>query len=147
MLTPPPRDEFQNVLPHDHQGIAATDGVIRRISPHHVVLDPKKVGGSKISTMAFEPSSEVNGGVSIDLQQQIEEANLVATDYVSEPPWLGSIRFTAGALRNEGLQVGYDPVPENQHHGQIWGSFTRGQKKQLLKLATWFVEMDGVSLN
>lgn len=145
MLTPPPRDEFQNVLPHDHPGIDNADGVIRRISPHHIIFDPK-VGGQKISTMVFEPSSGINGGVSVDLQRQIEEADLVARDYVSEPPWLGSVRFTAGTLRNEGLQVGYDPVPENQHHGEIWGNFTKGKKKQLLRLATWFVEMEGVSL-
>jgi hypothetical protein len=133
------------VLPHDHDGIVRDDGVIRRISPLHVVYDPK-IGGKKVSTMAFEPSSEVNGGLSVDLQRQIEDAGLVALDYVSEPPWLGSIRFTAGTLRDEGFLVGYDPLPENPHHGEVWGSFTKSKKKQLLRLATWFAAMDGVTL-
>lgn len=133
------------MLPHDHDGIARDDGVIRRISPLHIVFDPK-IGGNKVSTMAFEPSSELNGGLSIDLQRQIEDAGLVALAYVSEPPWLGSVRFTAGILRDEEFLVGFDPVPGNPHHGEVWGTFTKGKKRQLLKLATWFAEMDGVTL-
>ncbi len=59
--------------------------------------------------------------MSVDLQQQIEEAGLDARTYVTTPRWVGSLRFEASALRDEGFLVGFDPLPENPHHGEVWG--------------------------
>ena len=96
--------------------------------------------------MAFTPSSGVNGGLSVDLQNEIEGAALDAKTYVSTPPWLGAVRFNAGQLREEQLLVGYDPLPSEPHHGEVWGNFTRSKQKQLLKIGQWFVEIEGASL-
>jgi len=135
------------VVPHNHPGIGPDDGVIRRVSPHHLVSDPKVVGGRRLSTKAFSASTEVNGGVSVGLQALIEEAGLDAKAFVASPPWVGAVRFTAGELRNEGLQVGYDPQPQNPYHGEAWGKFTSGLKNRLLALAKWFVPLPSGSSN
>jgi hypothetical protein len=42
--------------------------------------------------------------------------------------------------------VGYDPLPDNAHHGEVWGIFSKGRQKKLLNSAQWFVEVDGVFL-
>lgn len=147
-LSQPPCDENGNVMPHDHPGIGATDGIIRRISAQWIVDGP---GGSKqISSMAFNPSTGPNGGMSVDLQAQIEEAGLNCRKFLSTttPQYAGSVRFEAGALRGVGLQVGFDPLPTNPHHGEVWGKFTDSMRKRTLpSLARWFVEISGVVLS
>jgi hypothetical protein len=138
-LNPPPRDDEGEVLPHDHAGIEHADGIIRRVSPQHMVDDPK-TQGKRLSSMAFQPSAGDRGGMSVDLQKLIEDAGLDPKQYVVSPPWIGAVRFTAGALRAEGLMVGYDPLPpENPYHGEVWGNFTQRLRKRLTILAEWFV--------
>lgn len=144
MLTPPPRDAAGVVTPHDHEGIKGQDAVIRRISPYFVIEDPKT--GPRISTLALNPSSDGYRGLSVDLQAEIEQAGLDAKDFVSSPPWLGSIVFTAARLRGEGFQVGYDPLPDNPYHGEAWGNFAKSKQRALLRLAAWLVQIDGVSI-
>jgi len=56
------------------------------------------------------------------------------------------VRITAGQFRSEGFQVGADPTPDNPHHGEVWGSFSKGKKNRLLSLSVWFVPIDGVSI-
>lgn len=146
MLAPPPRNLAGLVEPHDHPGIRPDDGVIRRVSHQYVVRD--KDGRSRLSTMAFQPSSPARGGgLSVDLQNEIEESGRDAMDFVTSPRWIGSVRFTAQQLRGEGFSVGFNPIPpENPFHGEVWGNFSNGKKKQLLRLARWFVLIPDVAL-
>ena len=138
----PPRDASGEVLPHDHPGIHVDDGVIRRIAEHFVVNDPKV--GRRLSSMAFKPSSHGSRGMSVDLQKQIEEADLDPRQYVTSPKWIASVRFTAGAARGLALQVGFEPLAENPHHGEIWGP--KNNFRGLCNLCEWFVELPGVLL-
>lgn len=137
-LDPPPRDDKDGVVPHDHPGILPDDGVIRRISPHYRVYDAK-IQGRRLSSMAFKPSTGEQEGMSVDLQRLIEEAGLDAKMYILSPPWIGAVRFTAEGLRAEGLMVGYDPYPDKPYHGQVWGKFTSRTSKRLAALAAEFV--------
>jgi hypothetical protein len=139
--TQPPRDADGEVTPHDHPDIKNQDGIIRRVASHHIVVDPKAVGGHRPSSSLFNPSSGKAGGVSIDLQRPIEEAGMNSKGFVSNPPWLGAIILKAQDFRTESLIVGYDPVPENPYHGQVWGNFTGATKKKLLGLAAWYVQI------
>jgi hypothetical protein len=69
--------------------------------------------------------------MSVDLQQSIEAAGLNARDYVTTPKWMGSLRFDAGDLRAEGFMVGFDPLPYNPHHGEVWGKFSKHSSGEL----------------
>jgi hypothetical protein len=146
LLSPPPRDAAGRVKPHDHQEIRSDDGVIRRVSEHFIVEDED--GRRRISSMALSPSSPaLGGGLSVDLQREIEEAGLDAVQFVTTPRWIGSVRFAAQQLREAGFMVGFDPLlPDNPYHGAVWGEFSPGKKKRLLRLAQWFVRIDGVAL-
>jgi hypothetical protein len=144
-LTLPQRDQH-GAIPHDHPEILSDDLVIRRISPAWTVADPKAPGGRRLSSMAFEKSSGPNGGMSVDLKRQIEEAGEDAKVWVTSPRWTASVTFSVGELRAEGFQVGFDPLEDNPHHGEVWGQFTKGKKKKLLGMCVWFVALEGVAL-
>jgi hypothetical protein len=144
-LKPPPHDDNGRVIPHDHEDISNDDWVIRRIPGEQLVFDPK-VGGKRISSIAFSPSSGLNGGMSVDLQKQIEDAGLDAQVFVTTPHWIGSVRFNVGQLRNEEFKVGYDPLKDNLYHGEVWGSFTTSKKRRLKQLCVWFVQIENVTI-
>jgi hypothetical protein len=149
--SPPPRDENGKVTPHDHPDILSDDGIIRRVDPdQHAVADPKSPTGKRLSSMLLKQS----GGVSVDLQRPIEEDGLDSRNFVTNPKYLGSVRFTAGNLRHSNFKVGYDPVgptetddPENPYHGLLWGRISSSAYKQLMQTASWFKEIEGISLS
>ena len=144
-LKPPPRDSDDKVLPHDHQGIGATDGLIRRVHNLQTVHD-EKINGRRLSSLVFKASSDANAGMSVDLQTQIEEAGLDTKLYVTTPKWVGSIRFTAGDVRGLCFQVGYSPTLDNPHHGEVWGKYTNERQKKLRACCTWLVPIKGVEI-
>ncbi len=146
-LSQPPRDKSGEVIPHDHAEIGSADRIIRRISEQYRVVDQKASSGFRVSSMAFQASTEGNRGMSVDLEPSILEAGLDAPRFVTQPPFIGSVWFEAGYLRSETLQVGYDPLDDNVHHGEVWGNLTRGRRNRLLKTAKWYVEMQGVDLH
>lgn len=141
-LEPPPRDASGNVIPHDHGGVAPGDGVIRRISDNQIVTD--KNGQKRISSKAFQGSSDTNGGMSVDLECSILLAGLDPKVYVTTPRWIGSVRFEAGTIRSEGFLVGFHPLPENPHHGEVWGDFSRVKRRRLQRICVWLVPIQGV---
>lgn len=143
--TPPPRDADGNVVPHNHADILDADGIIRRVTMQHVVVDPKAAGGRKLSSILFNPSSGHNGGLSVDLRRPIEEDGLDPRALITTEEFVGSVIMTARVFRDKTLLVGYDPLPTNSYHGEVWGNFTGGCRKQLLRLAEWFVAIDGVT--
>ena len=119
--------------------------MIRRISDKYLVVDPK-IGGKRISSMAFSPSSGSNGGMSVDLQKLIEGAGIDARTFVTTPVWIGSVRLKVGDLRKEKLKVGFEPTKANQFHGEVWGNFTMEKKERLKELSEWFVPIEDVSI-
>jgi hypothetical protein len=105
------------------------DDLIRRISDEQIVTDSN--GLRRISSLAFKASDEPNGGMSIDIKKSIEEAALDPRAFVTTPRWIGSVIFRTSVARQRGLLVGSDPIPGNDHHGEVWGTFTRGVSKGL----------------
>jgi hypothetical protein len=145
-LSDPPRDANGDATPHDHPDIADSDRVIRRISTHHVVRDPKAPSGSRVFSAAFQASSNGNRGMSVDLETSILQAGLDCVSFVTKPEFPGSVLFQAGFLRSEALQVGYDPLPGNPHYGEVWGDFSRSRRSRLLAAARWLNPIPGVDL-
>lgn len=140
----PPRDGAGEVTPHDHAEILNHHLVIRRISPKQIVTDA--AGARRISSIAFKPSSGPNGGMSIDIEPFISDAGHDPREFVTTPFWTGSLSFVVGELRALRLLVGYDPLPENRFHGEVWGATTRGQWRQLQSMAAWYVPIRNVEL-
>lgn len=140
----PLRDSDGTVIPHDHNEILNEHEIIRRISDQYLVID--STGKRISSSMAFKASSGKNGGMSIDLKYQIEQAGLDAKKYVTTPKWIGSVLLKVSDIRNLGFQVGYDPSRHNKYHGEVWGTFSRSTIEKLRKCTEWFVAIDDVNL-
>ncbi len=96
--------------------------------------------------MLYKPSSIGNRGMSVDLKNLIEQNGIDAKTFVSNPKFTGSILLNVGKLRELSFQVGYDPLPENPYHGEVWGTFSKANQKKISRLAQWFVEIPDVSL-
>ena len=73
-------------------------------------------------------------------------ANVDPKAFVSRPPFIGSIWFLASYLRSKAFVVGYDPLPDNPYHGEVWGTFSKGRQRDMLATAQWFVQITGVDL-
>ena len=143
MPQPPPRDANGEIVPHNHPEILSDHRVIRRISEKQIVVVD---GQRRISSIAFRPSSGANGGMSVDLEAFIVEQGRDPSAFVTTPFWMGSVCFRVGALRAEALLVGYHPLPENDCHGEVWGATQRAQWRKLQRMATWYVQIDGVQI-
>jgi hypothetical protein len=147
----PQRDEHGNVVPHDDPAIADDSYVVRHINPVAHVCPDENTGGQRISTGAFHYTREPNGGISIDLGQELLAAGL-ALDHMVEPR-MGAVKIRVDAIRHLKLWVGSDPIvaekpgdPENPYHGQIW-QFRKKTPRDLLRAVEgWVVELQGVAL-
>lgn len=144
MPQPPPRNIAGEVQPHDHAEILSQHVVIRRISDKQIVFDGN--GQRRISSIAYKPSSRPPGGMSIDIEPFIVAKALNPKEYVTTPVWMGSVWFLVETLRADSLLVGYDPLPTNDAHGEVWGADTRPQWRKLQRVAAWYVEIPGVGL-
>lgn len=89
--------------------------------------------------------------MSIDLENWIRDAGKNPVEFVTTPRWIGSVRFTAGALRAEGCRVGWDPIPRegslpaNDFHGEVW-DIDKQRQRRLHEMAQWFVPIEGVDI-
>ena len=138
--------------PYDEPEIEPDDIIIRRINPsQHVIFDSNR-GCDRISTKAYTPSSEQYGGMSVDIESLILSASLIPQNFVTNPIFTGAVYFSAQIIRSFGLRIGYDPIPGNPYHGEVWGpaekpnKFTGSQKVRLAESASWYVAIPNVQL-
>lgn len=143
LISLPPHDDEGRVILHDHEEINNSDEVIRRVSEEQIV---KKEGKRIISSILYKPSSGKNGGMSVDLKQLIENDGIDPKVWVTTPKWMGSVIFKVVELRDLDFIVGYDPLPKNPYHGEVWGTFSRSRVKKLKSLAHWLVPIEDTNL-
>jgi hypothetical protein len=65
----------------------------------------------------------------------------LTTNFIATSKWLEDLESASAAAA-----VGYDPLPDNDFHGEVWGARTRGQWRQLQAIAAWYVEISGTDL-
>ncbi len=148
----PQRDSNGFALPHDHPEIANEDLLIRRISiiaaKESVV--PAKSGGQRLSSAIFTASSKNEQdpyeGLSIDIESVAHELGLDPAAFMKTDQFLGAVGLTTERFRNETLKVGYDPQPDNECHGQVWGNPSPKKRKRLMRHCSWYIEISGVML-
>jgi hypothetical protein len=133
MRIAPPRDAQGNVIPHDHQEILSEHNVIRHIVPPQDLHRDQTTGITRVASGAYSESSE--GGMSVDIEDWMTVDGVPPLHYVTDDSQ-GAVRLNVGALRGEGLKIGWDPLPENEHHGAVWGIGNgSGRRKRIARLA------------
>lgn len=145
------------VNPYDEERIRADDTILRRINPaQHIIWDENRQR-NRIASKAFNKSSGLMAGMSVDVEGLIVEAGQEPRIFVTTPIFTGSVSFSAGAVRSLELWVGYEPVadipgvPDNPYHGEVWAraakkSFSESQKTGIAKQARWYVEIPDVDI-
>ena len=131
--------------------LVGEDLVVRRISriSARESIVPSKNGGVRLSSAIFTASSsEVDPyeGLSVDLDVVATEERIDLRARFQADDCLGAVSVRTVIVRNEQLQVGYDPEPQNICHGQIWGNPQNKKRRRLLKSCDWYVQIEGVSL-
>jgi hypothetical protein len=144
MPAEPTRGDDGNILPHDHPEILSEHHVIRHTTPQDLHTD-LQTGLGRISSGAYSESSDINGGMSVDIEDWMIAAGLPPLHYVSDATH-GAVRLNVGELRAKGFQVGWDPLPENPHHGAVWGIGNGSKRRRrVAALATTIQKTQGES--
>lgn len=144
--------------PYDEDDIQPDDLLIRRIDPNqHLAWDDDRKC-NRVSTKAFQASTKLESGMSVDVEKLIAADGHDAKTWVTTPRYRGSVSFVANAVRQLGLRVGYEPVEEdgtieaNPYHGEVWGTverpykFTKPQQRAIHERVEWYVELDDVAI-
>lgn len=87
-------------------------------APQHITSAPDHPVGVRISSAAFRPGTD--GSVSVDLEESLARSGLALT--ARFPAMAGAVGLAAlpiDAIRAHGLVVVHDPIPGNDHHGEI----------------------------
>jgi hypothetical protein len=139
----PPRGADGAVTPHDDPAIAPESMLVRHINPKYHVVPDENRNGRRVTSGAFAATSgDPHHGMSVDVNQLLQQ--LPAAHMV--PAGMGAVSLIVAELREKGLQVGSDPVPANEFHGQVWGvkKTVRNVVYKLVK--DWVVPLDGVAI-
>ena len=134
MMRTPPRDADGCVEPHDHEQIQDEDIMLRGIPAQWI--KPAPDGGRRISSGAFQPSSDKYGGLSLGAKKVLECLEMTTEEW-SAGRFSAVVCFPAGMLRSAGIQIGWDPLDEDSAHCNAWaesgGPFpkTRSLRKSL----------------
>ena len=131
MPVDPPRDLDRNILPHDHLEIHDGHHVIRHITPYDLYPDAQ-TRIKRVQSGAYSESSDPHGGMSVDIEEWMITRGLDALHDVEDPAH-GATRINVGALRTLGLKVGWDPKPDNPHHGAVWGIGNGSKRKRRVR--------------
>ena len=120
---------MQNYL--DDPNIPGSAVLIRRIHPLQFV----KVEGTeekRISSAAFNDTE-----LSVLHEDLMQKRGRVAASALAAHPGYGLATFTASDARscNPTQNVCYDPIPEEDAHGIVFGKKTNAVKRQLSRIA------------
>lgn len=149
----PPRGPDGRVQPHDDVKLLPDGGVIRHINPDAHVTDDENTGKRRISSNAFScTSGDPDFGMSVDIEQLLIAARMKTDAMV--PEGYGAVRLRIGDIRDIGLKVGSDPIPqnspdgavENPFHGQVWGVRPRFRRKLHELVNGWVKELPGIEI-
>ena len=134
-MRPPPLDKDGCVEPHDHEQIRDEDIMLRGIPAQFVMPTPD--GGRRISPGAFSPSSPSRDkyrGLSLGAKKVLECLEKTTEEW-SNGLYVAVVCVPAKMLRDEGVQIGWDPQESEPSHCNAWGvsGLPSSRKKALQK--------------
>ena len=139
----PNRDAAGHTIPYDDPEIESGDYLIRYAQPHDFA--PCSNNERRLSKGLFSPSSKNRDpyqSMSADLLRLMLADGLSANGRMRECH-IGVVKLKVGLLRELGLKVGRDPMPDNPYHVGVWG-IKNTLRKKLLGIFEWVEKPDNV---
>jgi hypothetical protein len=118
--------------PVDDPTVLDADPLWRRLHPEQYVDDGQ--GGKRISTAAFENSSD-GTGMSVSLGREAAAEGIDPALALKRYPGFGMASITAGICRAHNQGIERDPTEEDRHHAVVNGVKTKSTRKALAKIA------------
>ena len=150
------------IEPFDDPNIKPHDMLIRGIQCNQIATDSN--GNRRISRMAFEQSSDENGGMSVEIESLIKQDGKNPQNHIKTyKKFLGAVYLNVEEVRNAefevgdrknrkviGFQVGRTPNSNSQYHGDVWGkgqiNYGKPGMKKLRSICEWCVPIPGVTI-
>jgi hypothetical protein len=124
--------------PGDDRSIADTEELWRRVHPAQIVPDDNK-GLRRPSSAAFSDPSD-GTPMSICLSSLVIQSGRTPRDLLVGRQGTGLVGFRAHHVRELGLSVARDPLPEEPAHGIVVGIKTKQIQRRLARCAMWVVD-------
>jgi hypothetical protein len=118
--------------------------LFRRITEHHLVAAPTEPLGRRISSAAFQPSTE-DGGISVSIEDTMDALGITTDDLMAlDSAALGLSYVIAGQVRapDIGKDVERKPTADDPSHGNLVGPDSTGRRRKLARIAQgqWAIE-------
>jgi hypothetical protein len=123
------------------QEIGGQDVLLRRVPDQPALWTTAEDGTIRPSSAAMKPAGE-DGGLSVDVRRLLPDPRNPLS-VLSELPSHGLAELRATQVRDQGLEVIHDPLPDNYAHANIvgFGEMSRSQakraQKELARAAAW----------
>ncbi|MEE8435807.1 MAG: hypothetical protein V3S64_13570 [bacterium] len=111
----------------------------RRIVSDWFVPDPKTPSGRRITSQAFNDSSD-GTSMSIQIEQEMENFGLTIEDILKNYPDLGLASFSAGFARSQKQGVIRKPLDMDPAHGEVVGEKPRSIRRIFAENANIIIE-------
>jgi hypothetical protein len=121
----------------DDPTIADSAELLRRIPPHHFVIDPKRPGGVRASSAAFD--DDVAGPMSVYLADVLSGRGLNPESVLQGHPGYALTRFSAKAARECNQVIVRDPGPGDPAHALVCNAKPKRVQRALERASQWVV--------
>lgn len=121
----------------DDPTIADAAELLRRIPPHHFVIDPKRPGGIRAASAAFD--DDAAGPMSVYLAEVLTSRGLTYERVLHGHPGYALASFPAKAARECNQVVVRHPGPGDPAHALVCNPKPKGVQRALEKASRWAV--------
>jgi hypothetical protein len=122
--------------PQDDDSVSNPCRLFRRITHQHLAPAGDQPGGVRISSAAFQSSSD-GSGVSVSIEDRMIELGIGPGDLLEDHPGAFLAFITAGTARELGKGIVREPTDDDPAHGNLTGPDTSGIRKRLARAAQW----------
>jgi hypothetical protein len=123
--------------PEDDESVAQDCRLFRRITVHHVKPAPDRPGGVRITSAAFQGSSD-GSGVFVSIEDRMVELGLTPPDLIPKHPGTRGLAFiNAATARQHGKGIVREPTDDDPSHGNLTGPDTKSIQRRLAAAAEW----------
>jgi hypothetical protein len=111
--------------------------LLRRVPPHHFVIDPKREGGLRASSAAFDDDED--GPMSVYLEEILTAGGRHARCVLAGHKCFALATISAGSARAHGQKIVRNPQPSEPAHTLVCEPKPKAVQKALERASRWVI--------